>query len=60
MSKSERDNDIGGSLEVRQRLVDALNLDLVGPWAGRDFAEERLPGWIRPSTWYLTGFLGRW
>ena len=20
-------------------------------------AEERLPGWVRPSNWYLTGFL---
>ena len=45
------------SLEVRQRLVEALELDLVGPWAGHALAEERLPGWIRPSNWYLTGFL---
>ena len=45
------------SLEVRQRLVEALRLDLVGPWAGHAFAEERLPGWVRPSNWYLTGFL---
>jgi hypothetical protein len=45
------------SLEVRDRLVDALKLDLVGPWAGHAFAEERLPGWVRPSNWYLTGFL---
>jgi hypothetical protein len=45
------------SLEVRERLVEALELDLVGPWAGYAFAAERLPGWVRPSTWYLTGFL---
>jgi len=46
-----------GSLEVRERLVEALKLDLVGPWAGHALAEERLPGWVRPSNWYLTGFL---
>src|SRR5262245_2614535 len=47
----------GSSLEVRERLVEALRLDLVGPWTGHAFAEERLPGWVRPSNWYLTGFL---
>ena len=45
------------SQAVRQHLVDALNLDLVGPWAGHALADERLPGWVRPSNWYLTGFL---
>jgi Helicase conserved C-terminal domain len=45
------------SLDVRENLVDALRLDLVGPWPGHAYAEERLPGWIRPSVWYLTGFL---
>ena len=45
------------SLEVRGRLVEALKLDLVGPWAGHALAEERLRGWERPSNWYLTGFL---
>src|SRR5437762_14090903 len=45
------------SLDVRARLVEALKLDLVGPWAGHAFAQERLPGWVRPSNWYLTGFL---
>jgi hypothetical protein len=45
------------SLEVRERLVDALKLDLVGPSAGDALADERLPGWVRPSNWYLTGFL---
>ena len=45
------------SLEVRERLVEALNLDLIGPGAGHELASERLPGWVRPSNWYLTGFL---
>jgi hypothetical protein len=45
------------SLAVRERLVEALELDLVGPWAGHAFADERVPGWVRPSNWYLTGFL---
>lgn len=45
------------SLDVRSRLVEALKLDLVGPWAGHPLADERLPGWVRPSNWYLTGFL---
>ena len=45
------------SLEVRARLVEALRLDLVGPWVGHALAEERLQGWVRPSNWYLTGFL---
>src|SRR5437667_8646376 len=45
------------SLAVRERLVDAVKLDLVGPWVGHALSEERLPGWVRPSNWYLTGFL---
>jgi len=45
------------SLDVREALVQALKLDLVGPWAGHELSEERLPGWVRPSNWYLTGFL---
>lgn len=45
------------SLEVRERIGEALKLDLVGPWAGHPLAEERLRGWERPSKWYLTGFL---
>ena len=36
------------SLEVRERLVEALNLDLIGPGVGHDLASERLPGWVRP------------
>ena len=30
---------------------------LIGPGAGHPLADERLPGWVRPSNWYLTGFL---
>jgi hypothetical protein len=45
------------SLEVRERIVEALKLDLVGPCPGHGLADERLPGWVRPSNWYLTGFL---
>ncbi len=43
--------------EARDRIVEALRLDLVGPWAGHPFEREALPGWVRPSNWYLTGFL---
>ena len=43
--------------DVRSRLREALELDLVGPGAGNPLADERLPGWVRPSNWYLTGFL---
>ena len=45
------------ALEVRDRIMEALQLDLVGPWAGHQLAKELLPGWIRPSNWYLTGFV---
>jgi hypothetical protein len=45
------------ALEVRERLVEALELDLVGPWPGHELERELLPGWVRPSNWYLTGFL---
>lgn len=43
-------------LDVRRRLVEALELDLVGPWPGHELAGEVI-GWRRPSNWYLTGFL---
>ena len=43
--------------DVRSRLREALELDLIGPGAGSPLAAERLPGWVRPSNWYLTGFL---
>lgn len=43
------------SVEVRQQLVHALRLDLVGPEDGGVYADEVLPQ--PPSRWYLTGFL---
>ena len=45
------------SAAVREEIARALRLDLVGPWAGHRLADERLPGWVRPCNWYLTGFL---
>ena len=45
------------SEDVRAYVAEALRLDLVGPGAGDVLADEMLPGWIRPSNWYLTGFL---
>ena len=50
-------DDATTSFDVRKRLVEALNLDLVGPWAGHELAKERLPIRQRPSAWYMTGFL---
>lgn len=44
--------------EIRQRLVEALEADLIGPFVPDDHAEggqEILP--LPPSRWYLTGFL---
>ncbi len=45
------------SLQVRQGLVDALRLDLIGPEPGGPHAEERIDVRYRPSFRYLTGFL---
>lgn len=45
------------SLEARSRLVEALQVELVGPSSGHRFSHERIPPWYRPTTWYLTGFL---
>lgn len=45
------------SAEVRDRLADALTLDLVGPENNGVHAHEALPGREFPSKWYLTGFL---
>ena len=42
-------------LEVRQELVDALQLDLIGPTGPLGNHKEILPQ--SPSRWYLTGFL---
>jgi hypothetical protein len=44
------------SLDVRGEIVDAFRRDLFGPGpADGDLAAERLN--VRPSRWYLTGFL---
>lgn len=43
------------SVGVRQKLIDALRLDLVGPDNGSALEREILPQ--SPSRWYLTGFL---
>ncbi len=48
------------SVEVREGLVEALQLDLVGPWPGHPLETEQLPNYtrrVRPSNWYLTGFI---
>src|SRR6266508_5710941 len=43
------------SKSVRSQLVEALQLDLVGPANNHAFAQELLPE--SPTRWYLTGFL---
>ena len=43
------------SVQVREKLVDALRLDLIGPSDTLGDAKEALPQ--SPSRWYLTGFL---
>ncbi|NLN92721.1 MAG: helicase [Candidatus Hydrogenedens sp.] len=43
------------SVKIRQSLVDALRLDLIGPEQGSPLEREVLRQ--RPSRWYLTGFL---
>jgi hypothetical protein len=43
------------SPEVRPKLLDALQLDLVGLWPGHAFDKELLPG--NPNRGYLTGHL---
>jgi hypothetical protein len=42
-------------VDVRQQLIEALRLDLVGPDCGLGTPTEILPQ--APSRWYLTGFL---
>jgi hypothetical protein len=43
------------SAEIREGLVDALKLDLIGPEPGSKHESETLP--MPPSRWYLTGYL---
>src|ERR1019366_1702052 len=42
-------------VEVREDLINALRLDLIGPGPGHPHESEILPQ--APSRWYLTGFL---
>ena len=44
-------------VEIRQKLVETLELDLIGPWPGHELEEEMIHRRYRPSNWYLTGFL---
>src|SRR5271154_5150591 len=43
------------SVEIREDLINALRLDLIGPGPGHPHESEILPQ--APSRWYLTGFL---
>ena len=45
------------SADIRDRLIDALRIDLVGPGPGHPLESERLWESEHPSRWYLTGFL---
>lgn len=45
------------SAEVRAKLVETLELDLVGPGPGHPLEAEQLREHEPPSRWYLTGFL---
>ena len=47
---------VNDSASVRDYLIEALQLDLIGPRSGDEALQyERLPS--APSRWYLTGFL---
>jgi hypothetical protein len=43
------------SSDARAKLLESLQLDLVGPWPGHAFEHELLPE--NPTRWYLTGYL---
>jgi hypothetical protein len=45
------------SAEIRTKLIETLQLDLVGPGPGHALEAERLWESEPPSRWYLTGFL---
>ena len=50
MTKPSEPKGPADSLEARERLVEALKLDLVGPWSGHALAEERLRAGNAPRT----------
>ncbi len=43
------------SPDTRAKLLESLQLDLVGPWPEHPFEHELLPE--NPTRWYLTGYL---
>ena len=43
------------SIEVRSKLVETIELDLVGPRNDHAYAHELLPQ--SPQRWYLSGYL---
>ena len=45
------------SAEIRRKLIETLELDLVGPGPGHPHESEQLGYREPPSHWYLTGFL---
>ena len=45
------------SAAVREEIARALRLDLVGPWPVIRWRTNGCRAWVRPSNWYLTGFL---
>jgi hypothetical protein len=54
--KSHHNAPMATSAQIRQQLVEALELDLIGPgWVNVARRHERLPQ--PPSIWYTTGFL---
>jgi hypothetical protein len=57
MTAAAATNAPAGALEVRDQLIEALELDLVGPWPGHELSTEELRGQDRPSNWYVTDFL---
>ena len=54
---TDADRASADSIQVRSCLVEAVKLDLVGPWASHALGREQLPGHERPSNWYIAGFL---
>jgi hypothetical protein len=49
--------ETAAAIQARQQLIEALELDLVGPGVDLGDAQEMLRVFERPSSWYLTGFL---
>jgi hypothetical protein len=48
---------VTSSAQARDTLIDALELDLIGPGPDDEHAEEKLSEFERPTRFYLTGFL---